>query len=252
MTRRLLLYFMSNMRGINLYPNPCTTKNKQANKKQTSKGPRPKKNPNPTIKSCHSLSICQPHISGWRQWRERNVRKCVWLGTSRFPESVPRAGKPRMAETGSLPCCFPPLMAFPIKCPCSAWPRFPAWCLGRAAPVFYFLLFPHPFIQGVLGHCVEEAPQRPVPKWVWPYSQWHLPNCELTGGDTTWDTANFPHQMEFYWSWRRPTTGLLQQMLCRQTLDVRIPPPLAPPPPAVRDTQSSVVDSELSKLKLLP
>lgn len=148
MTRRLLLYFMFNMHGINIYPNPCATKNKQANKKQTSKGPRPppKKNPNPTIKSCHSLSIYQPHISGWRQWRERNVRKCVWLGTSRFPESVPRAGKPRMAETGSLPCCFPPSMAFPIKCPCSVWPRFSAWCLGPAAPAFYFLLFSHPFI----------------------------------------------------------------------------------------------------------
>lgn len=64
-----------------------------------------------------------------------------------------------------------------------------------------------------------EILQRPVPKRVCPSSPWHKPNCRLTGGHTTWGTVSFPYQMEFHWSRRRPTTGLLEQMLCRQSLD---------------------------------
>lgn len=71
--------------------------------------------------------------------------------------------------------------------------------------------------------------QKPVPNCVCP-SQWHTPNCQLTGGHTTWGTVIFLHQMEFYWSRRRPTTGLLEQMLCRQSLDLSFPhPPIVPP-----------------------
>lgn len=77
--------------------------------------------------------------------------------------------------------------------------------------------------------------QRPVPNGVCP-SLWHTPNCQLTGGHTTWGTVNFPHQMEFYLSRSRPTTGLLEQMLCRQSLDLSfLHPPCAPPSLTARE-----------------
>lgn len=77
---------------------------------------------------------------------------------------------------------------------------------------------------------VKEMLQRPLPKCVCASPRWHMPNCQLTGGHTTWGTVNFPQQMEVYWSRRRPTTGLLEQMLCRQSLDLSFPhPPPSPP-----------------------
>lgn len=100
---------------------------------------------------------------------------------------------------------------------------------SSSAHHIFFFCFLISLSQVLLSHQVKAVLQKPVPNCVCP-SQWHTPNCQLTGGHTTWGTVIFPHQMEFYWSRRRPTTGLLEQMLCRQSLDLSFPhPPLVPP-----------------------
>lgn len=105
-----------------------------------------------------------------------------------------------------------------------------AWV--QQGPLLFFFIFFHPVSSSLhlkscsaikLKKCSKDLCQNVCP------SQWHMPNCQLTGGHTTWGTVNFPQQMEVCWSRRRPTTGLLEQMLCRQSLDLCFPhPPLAP------------------------
>lgn len=80
------------------------------------------------------LAICKQLEPG----RERNVRKCVWLGMSCFPESLPRVGKPRKAEAGTSPSS----MATHQTPVLAAWPRFPSWDQKGLITLSSFLL-PH-------------------------------------------------------------------------------------------------------------
>lgn len=139
---------------------------------------------------------------------------------SRFPESLPRVGKPKKAEAGTVPCHSPPSMAYPSDA-CSRRDLDSLTGTSRAHCIFFSFLFcVSSSLHLKFCSAIIEILQSPVPKCVCPSSPWHKPNCQLTGGHTTWGTVSFPYQMEFHWSRRRPTTGLLEQMLCRQSLDL--------------------------------
>lgn len=134
----------------------------------------------------------------------------------------------------SLP--LPTLHGIPHQTPVLGMTQIPQLMPGssRAHCIFFPLISSS---QVLLSHYVKEVLQTPVPKYVCS-SQWHMPNCQLTGGHSTWGTVSFPRQMEFYWSRRRPTTGLLEQMLCRQSLGLSFSRrPLVPP---------SLTENELS------
>lgn len=148
---------------------------------------------------------------------------------SRFPESLPRAGKPRKERLAPFPAALRPSWHTPSDACSRRDPDSLADAWVQQCPSHFFFCFLISLSQVLLSHQVKAVLQKPVPNCVCP-SQWHTPNCQLTGGHTTWGTVIFPHQMEFYWSRRRPTTGLLEQMLCRQSLDLSFPhPPLVPP-----------------------
>lgn len=125
------------------------------------------------------------------------------------------------------------LRGIPHQTPVLGVTQIPQLVPGSSrARCFFFFIFFHPVSSSLhlkscsaikLKKCSKDLCQNVCP------SQWHMPNCQLTGGHTTWGTVNFPQQMEVCWSRRRPTTGLLEQMLCRQSLDLCFPhPPLAP------------------------
>lgn len=164
------------------------------------------------------------------------MRKCVRLGMSRFPEPLPRPGKPRKADAGTFPTPPPSVVASPSDACSGRDPDSRAEaCASRAR---CSLLFPasSSLHHVLLSHSVQEMLQRLLPKSVCPPSRWHTPNCQLTGGHTTWGTANFPTR------WR-PAAG------CRSrcSADGLWPPVCSPsprraiPPARAREGSASAV-----------